>query len=197
MNHDLYVWILTAMGSLEPQTKPDILARHQVLATAIARHLDAEPPLFKDDADKKKTAALMVSIPYRESGLGREVLGDKDSAGRPTSFCAYQVSSGVGGSAALNTDADACVAAGMRVLRWSFRFCPAFPVAGYASGLNGCTNPRAQRISRDRMAIAARLVRDVVVPPKSSFYFPADVIGGRVTALRRDVAALKKREEES
>ena len=43
------------------------------------------------------------------------------------------------------------------------KMCPAHPLAFYAAGPAGCESARAQRISRDRIAIAQRLVRDVKV----------------------------------
>lgn len=128
---------------------------HAVLANAIAAVVESESPLFKEDDDKRKTAALLVAVAYRESGFALDAVGDNG-----TSWCALQISNAVGGGPALLTDANACVREGLRMLRWSIRACPAHPVAMYAAGMIGCTNARAQRISRDRMAIAARLVRE-------------------------------------
>lgn len=152
---DLYAFALASMGLLEPQINPGVLSRHAELAGAIARRVDVEAPLFRDDEDKRKTAALLVAIAYRESGFRLDAVGDSG-----TSYCALQVSSGAGGTRAMLKDADLCVLGGFRVLQWSVRSCPAAPVALYASGLRGCAMARARRISRDRMAIAARLVRD-------------------------------------
>ena len=61
----------------------------------------------------------------------------------------------------LAKDPEACIRVGMTMLRESMRVCPAHPIAFYASGPGGCDNARAQRISRDRLAIAQRLVREV------------------------------------
>jgi len=51
----------------------------------------------------------------------------------------------------------------MTMLRTSLRVCPSHPIAWYASGPAGCGSTRAQRISRDRMNLAAYLVGQVKV----------------------------------
>jgi hypothetical protein len=148
-------FVLAAMQSLSP------LADHSVLGTAIAARVDAESPLFADDVDRRKTAAWLVAIAYRESSFKLDAVGDKGQ-----SLCAFQVGRSSGGTAAMLTDADACVGAAFPMLRTSMRLCRAFPLAWYAAGgdaARACAAPRAQRISRDRSALAARLLRDTVV----------------------------------
>lgn len=129
---------------------------HTALSTAVAKRVEAEAPLFKEDDDKRRTTAYLVAIAFRESSFKVDAIGDK---GR--SFCAFQIHETAGGTKALLTDVDACVGKAFAMLRMSMRLCPAFPLAWYAAGPNGCGNDRAQRISRDRMAIAARLLREV------------------------------------
>lgn len=129
---------------------------HSVLGEAIAARVEVEAPLFKDDAEKERTAAYLVAIAFRESSLRLDVVGDH---GR--SFCAFQVHQSSGGSPRLLNDADACVGAAFAMLRTSMKVCPAHPLAWYASGPGGCENARAQRISRDRFALAAWLRRKV------------------------------------
>jgi hypothetical protein len=148
-------FVIAAMGLLAPERD------HAELAGAIVRAVDAEAPLWKNDDDKRRTAAIVVAVAFRESSLRLGVTGDK---GR--SFCAMQIHQSSGGTAALLTDADACVRKGLAMLRASLRTCPAHPVAWYASGPIGCTDARAQRISSDRMALAARVVRDVAKAEK-------------------------------
>jgi hypothetical protein len=156
---------------------------HGRLAGAIAEQVEAAPPLFKGDDDKRRTSALLVAIAFRESSLRADAVGDH-RGGKPTSFCAFQINLPWGAKTAegwtgedLITDPGKCVAAAMSMLRISMRVCPAFPLAWYAAGPIGCANERAARISRDRMAIAARLVRDVRVPlveaPAVLSLFPA------------------------
>lgn len=155
-------FVLAASGMLAPARD------HQSLAGAIASRVDAEPAFFADDADKKKTAALMVAVAFRESSLRANAVGDH---GR--SFCAYQVHETAGGTKALLEDVDACVAKGFALLAQSVRVCPKHPLAWYAEGPRGCESTRAQRISADRMALAKRLVREVFAPAHAGFRTPA------------------------
>jgi hypothetical protein len=160
----LVAWVVAASSLLAPN-RP-----HDALATAIATRAEAEAPLFKGDDDRHKTSALLVAIAFRESSLRADAVGDH-VAGKPTSFCAFQIHLPFGAKTDegwtgrdLAEDPDKCVTIAMRMLRQSMRMCAAHPLAFYASGPSGCENPRAQRISRDRLAIAQRLVRDVRVP---------------------------------
>lgn len=157
----LFTWVLAASSLLSPGRQ------HDELASAIANRVEAEPPLFRGDEDRHRTAALLVAIAFRESSLRAAAVGDH-VGGKPTSFCAFQVNLPWGAKTAdgwtgsdLLEDPEKCVAAAMRMLRVSVRVCPSSPIAWYAAGPAGCESPRAQRISRDRMAIAQRLLKDV------------------------------------
>jgi hypothetical protein len=141
--------ILAMMLSLAPGRD------HSELGGAVARAVEAQPALFRDDDSKAKTAALLVAVAFRESSLRLDAIGDKGQ-----SFCAFQIHRTSGGTKALLIDADACVAKGMAMLRESARVCPRAPIAWYAAGgTAACTNERAIRISNDRMALAKRLLR--------------------------------------
>lgn len=160
----LLAWVLAASSTLAPARS------HDVLAGAIARRAAAEAPLFKDDVDRHKTSALLVAIAFRESSLRADAVGDM-VGGKPTSFCAFQIHLPWGSKTAegwtgadLLEDPDKCVTTAMRMVRVSMKVCPMHPIAWYASGPAGCANVRAQRISRDRVALAQRLAREV---PKS------------------------------
>ncbi len=146
----LYAFVLAACLLLAPKRD------HVRLATEIAERVQREDPIFKGDEDRRKTAALMVAVAFREGSLRPEVVGDKGD-----SFCTYQIHKTSGGTIALTVDVAACVAAGLSMLRTSARTCSAHPVAWYAEGPSGCESTRAQRISRDRVALAAWLVRSV------------------------------------
>lgn len=145
---------------------------HHVLADAITARVDAEAPLFAADPDKRKTSAWLVAVAFRESSLTLDAIGDKGE-----SLCAFQVGRTSGGTTAMLSDADLCVGAAFALLRTSMRLCPAFPLAWYAAGgdaAKACASTAAQRLSRDRMALALRLVRDVRVPTaKGAFVRPA------------------------
>lgn len=169
-------FVLTAMTSLAPGRD------HHVLANAIASLVSLELPLFANDASKLRTAALLTAIAFRESSLRLDAVGDSGQ-----SLCAFQIGRTSGGTDAMLTDASLCVGAGFAILRTSMRLCPAYPVAWYAAGgdaTRACASPAAQRISRDRMALAARLVRDVAA---------AEVVKPAPTGLRTPIDAASRR----
>lgn len=162
----LLPWVLAATASLAPTRS------HEALANAITKVAERESPLFRDDDDRKKTAAFLVAVAFRESSLRPDALGDR--AGKDqvaTSFCAFQINlpwgrktaEGYGGEE-LAEDPEKCVSVAHRMMQESARGCPAHPLALYAEGPQGCTSARAQRISRDRMALAQRLLKTVKVP---------------------------------
>jgi hypothetical protein len=189
----LLTWVVAASSLLAPTRQ------HDQLAEAITTRAEAEAPLFKGDDDRRKTSALLVAIAFRESSLRADAVGDH-VAGKPTSFCAFQIHLPFGAKTTegwagtdLVEDPEKCVTVAMRMLRESMRMCPAFPLAFYASGPAGCENVRAQRISRDRLAIAQRLLRDVRVdadtaatnPPRApSPSEPAASVATRPAAAR-------------
>jgi hypothetical protein len=138
-------FVLASMALLAPGRD------HSVNAASIAAVVDAERPLFKGDDDRRRTAALVVAIAFRESTFYNA------AKSKTADHCMMQVNR----RPDLAEDPTKCVRVALSMLRESVRMCPAFPVAFYASGPGACENARAQRISRDRMALAARLVRDV------------------------------------
>lgn len=141
---------------------------HSEIGGAIARRVDAETALFREDADKRRTASVLVAIAFRESSLRLDAIGDKG-----TSFCSFQIHRSSGGTRAMLTDADLCVGRAFEILRTSVRVCREHPIAFYAEGPRGCSSPRAQRISRDRMVLAARLRARIVVPDATEASLPA------------------------
>jgi hypothetical protein len=157
----LFTWVVAASTMLSPTRQ------HDDLAGAIASRAEAEAPLFNGDTDRVRTTALLVAIAFRESSLRADAVGDH-VGGKPTSFCAFQLHLPGGAKTAegwtgpeIAEDPEKCVTAAMRLLRASMRACPSAPLAWYAAGPSGCESVRAQRISRDRMSLAQRLVRDV------------------------------------
>lgn len=150
----LTTFVMMAMALLAPDRD------HAELGAAIAEVVEAEAPLFAADADRTRTAALVVAVAYREGSLRLRVDGDKRN-GKATSFCTMQIHRSSGGSPELNDDPAACIRAGLAMLRTSSRVCRAHPVAWYAEGPKGCTSPRAQRISRDRLWLARRVLAEV------------------------------------
>lgn len=162
-----------------------ILAAAQVLAPtrdaisvveAIADRVEIEQPLFVGDESRLKTSALLVSVAWREGSLGGHVEGDHID-GKPTSFCTMQVNLSPGARTRegwtgpeLRDDPAKCVAVGFRMLRESIHVDPKNPVSFYARGPRWQT-AEARRISRDRMALAMRLVRDVAATKRTYTLF--------------------------
>lgn len=150
MSIEHYALILLArlyVATLAPMTD-----ERAELADEIAAVVDADVPMYRDDAGKARTLALHVAVAFREGSLRTSIVGDGGH-----SFCAFQIHDSSGGSLALTSSAAACAEAGHRLLVASARACRAHPVATYAEGPRGCESPRAQRISADRVALARRL----------------------------------------
>jgi hypothetical protein len=100
-------------------------------------------------AESREEAALITAVAFRESSLDNTAVGDH---GR--SVCAMQIH---GGARSLLTDVGACVRRGTLMLRESRRVDPANPVSFYARGPKW-QGEEARRISRDRVALARRLL---------------------------------------
>ncbi len=156
-------WLLAAMLHLAPNRD------HAPLVEAMNKVITEQAPLFKNDPLKQRTAALLVSINFREGSLRPDIMGDKQN-GKFTSFCSMQIHLPFGGKSPegwtgedLVADPVKCITVGMRMLRESMRMCPKHPVAFYAEGqgIKTCDSIRAQRISNDRMFLASRLVKEV------------------------------------
>lgn len=155
---DLLAFALAAVHAVDPEHE------HPVMTDAIVHVVEDERPLFTDDSSREKTIALIVAVAWREGSLREKVSGDcveKTKEGgciaHPRSFCTMQVHASSGGDESLNEDPQKCIRTGLALLRQSMQMCSEHPIAFYASGPGGCTNPRAQRISRDRMTLAAWL----------------------------------------
>jgi hypothetical protein len=132
---DIFVVVLLWMRGLAPSRNVDELAWYVAASAA-----------------SYEEAALLTAIAYRESGLDPAAVGDH---GR--SVCAYQI---LNGSRSLLTDVGACVRRGTMMLRASRAVDPLNPVASFARG-NRWDTEEARRISRDRVALARRLLAQV------------------------------------
>lgn len=134
----LLILIATLVAIFSPR------GHHSLFVTTVAAVLDGSAPLFADDADKSKTASLLVAVAFRESSFdiaARSKTGDS---------CWFQIH----GRDDLAEKPEECTRVALTMLRESMRMCPDHPLAFYAEGPNGCTSARAQRISADRMALA-------------------------------------------
>ncbi len=117
---------------------------------APGRDVDALAWAVTINATSEMEAAVLTAVAFRESSLRNDAVGDGGHA-----VCAMQI---YDGPKALLEDPIACVARGAAMLRESKRMDPANPIAFYARGPR-YKLPEAQRISRDRMALATRLYR--------------------------------------
>lgn len=134
---------------------------HMPNAVAIATVVLSEPPLFKNDEDRVRTSALLVAIAFRESSFRNDVTS------KTHDHCLFQINR----RPDLASDPEECARVAMRMLRESIRMCREFPLSFYAEGPRGCESPRAQRISRDRMAIAGRLAKTAPKAEKAAEAF--------------------------
>jgi len=148
----LVLWLLAACTYLSPGKD------HTLVAESMARVIATERPLFADDTDRTKTAALVTTIAFYEGSLKPVVLGDRNA-----SFCTMQIHASSGGTAALNDNLDECFRKGIQMLRESMAQCPEYGVAFYARGPKGCTDTHAQRISNHRLYEAKQLRAKVKV----------------------------------
>jgi hypothetical protein len=140
--------ILAWMTSLVPGSD------HTPTATSIARVILEEPPLFKGDESRVKTAAYMVSVAFRESALNNGAVGDHGHA-----RCMFQLWNTPG---RVLTDPELCTRIAMQRIRESMKACgPGNELGVYLVGPKGCESELAKRRSRDRMLIANRLAKDV------------------------------------
>lgn len=148
----LVIWILAACAFLSPGKD------HTLVAESMARVIATDRPLFANDEDRTKTAALVTTVAFYEGSLKPSVVGD-----HAQSFCPMQIHTSSGGTAALNDDLDACFRKGIQMLRESMAACPEYGIAHYARGPKGCTDPHAQRISNHRLYEAKQLRAKVKV----------------------------------
>jgi hypothetical protein len=183
-------FILAAAQLLVPER--DTIA----VVEAIADRVAVERPLFADDEDRLRTASLVMSIAFREGSLGHHVEGDH-SHGTPSSWCTMQINLAPGARTTegwtgpeLRDDPAKCVAVGFRMLRDSIRVDPRNPVSFYARGPRW-QGVEARRLSRDRVALAERLLREC--SPRAS-----SAVGAFSTAARdlSGSVALRGRSEE-
>ncbi len=128
----LYVTVLGWMNGLAPGRD------HSALAWAVAVNAQSETE-----------AAIFTAVAFRESGFRNDAVGDGGH-----SVCAFQI---YDGPKILLDDPIACVAKGAAMLRESRRIDPKNPIAFYARGPR-FRSDEAQRISRDRMALAKRII---------------------------------------
>jgi hypothetical protein len=142
---ELLYFVLFAMSALAPNRD------HSELANAIASVVENEPPLFKNDESRLKTASVLVSVAFRESSFRNNAIGDKGHA-----LCAFQLWHT---SRDVLTNPERCVELALERLRTSMKVCGRANALGlYAAGPGGCQSLHARRITNDRFHIAKQLL---------------------------------------
>jgi hypothetical protein len=175
-------WVLALM--LKAQPAHPYRATYERTSEAIARASEASP-LFSGDRGDAKTAALLVSLAFFESGMKPDAAGDcSDKTGQkrlactepgaiPHSFCLLQIhESNLAGFGVtreeIQSDVGACVRTSLALLHQSFRICRALgledQVRWYAGGGPTCpTSEDATRKSRHRV-LKGRWLFDALPP---------------------------------
>lgn len=129
----------TQTTRLRSESEADMQARYLSIGEDLEKVVLGAPPLFADDQDRKKTASLMLSIAFYESGFLKAVDTGVSRGDHGESYCLLQVRTGNGkvkyGSeemrqwrgADLIADRTKCFRAGLEALRISIHQCPAGP----------------------------------------------------------------------
>lgn len=172
----LKAWILSVMLALEPSSPwketfdatADVFAE-SAFASPLFTSRNADGSRVVTDDDRRKTAALYLSVGWFEGRFQQDAQGDCPDkrpdgtcakGSRPRSFCMFQINEtnlkGLGYTKEdILTDFSKCVEAGNRLLRGSFRVCAAQPLPDrlrwYAGGGGACPeNADAAKKSQHR-----------------------------------------------
>jgi hypothetical protein len=194
-------WILSLMLSVAPprdssnakwsyidarETKEDAVARYEEIAQAAADVAfdENEPALFGGSHGRARTAALLISVAFNESGFRRDVdlgIGPK-ARGSGIDSCLMQVR-GLHSSLTaegwtwreLVSDRQKCFRAGLHVIRKSITACSKYPqldqLAVYTSGKCGS----GLLGSRMRVGLALRMYAARPAPEKDASWLIAKV----------------------
>ena len=166
-------WALAFIFSIAPpragrgELIEEAVARYeQIAADAVAVAYDSTtPPLFAGRDGRAKTAALLLSVAFHESGFRKDVdlgIGPRARGDSGQSWCLMQIKIGGGrtlegwSGAELVRDRRLCFAAGLSAIRRSFVACRANPTSerlnAYTSG--SCSRGATQSRARMESAIA-------------------------------------------
>lgn len=180
----LAIWILatviqltagTNTYRLRAETQEEMTARYTSIAEDLASVVTASDPLFPDDDNRVKTAALMLSIASHESGFVKFVDGGRNRGDKGHSWCLMQVNVGYGTlwygtpemrkwtGVDLISDRKKCFKAGLEALRISITRCPAGPNGAslnmYATGKCEVPSEAAKKRWDLAMSLARRPFR--------------------------------------
>lgn len=221
MHNALIAWLVAMMVQIAPpervtsgpqfsgweETAEQRLARYEEIAAALyeVTYDKSTNPIFAGNSGRAKTAALILSIAYFESGFARDVdigpcaktkNGQRCDGGRSACMMQVQIGSGATYQRAhgidgltqqdLFADRETCFRVGLNMIRRSFTACrklgPDMALNVYASG--SCQ--RGQRPGLARLSLARRLLAQHPVPGLDVSFLRADEIAmlpGVVVAL--------------
>lgn len=186
-------WLLSLMTwTLPPERVVPLIsldARRETVAERTARYGaiaadivdvvwdDAEPPLFRGDAARERTATVLLGLTRYESDWHKDVDTGVTRGDHGRSWCIGQVLLDANGEKTtaegwtgpdLVADRKKCLRVVLRMARESFRACSSLPVserlALYARG--SCDSEEGRRLSRTRMSLAFALFAHRA-PPKA------------------------------
>lgn len=159
----LAITVLSWMLALQPRAVTPWASTYEDTAQAIADVVQAEEPLFAEDDDRVRTAALLVAVGWTEGRFNAHAIGDHGSAMGEWQIHASSYAPEAARPGYLD-DVELQARVALRMLRTSLTACRWRPVddrlAWYTSGT--CT--RGGGASRFRMAIARRLARAPPTP---------------------------------
>lgn len=143
----IYIWMVTLVPASPWRDT------YEDTAVAIAEVVEANPPLYRNDETRIKTAATLVALARFESVFDVNAWGDR---GKGDSHGLYQ-------QQRFGELRDPREATGVAIsqIAISLRNCASRPIderlAWYAAGGDGCSNPAGIAKSRNRMKLARQL----------------------------------------
>lgn len=150
----LSTWILTVLLSIappqkiSPHTKESVdamKARYEAIAQDMSSVIEKSKPLFKGKDAELRTAALLTSIAFYESGFRKDVDDGRARGDNGRSWCLMQINIGNGhvivGDAEMKSwtgkdlvkDRKKCFAVGLETIRLSLNQCSSLSGAGVLS----------------------------------------------------------------
>lgn len=144
-------YVLALMLKAQPEAGVPWRSTYESTAAAVAKAANASP-LFAGEDGPAKSASLAVSVMWFESHYKPNAEGDFHN-GRPTSFCAFQISETNFKYLSvtrdqIQSDIQVCVDSGFRMMKASFSICsgPEWKLEDklnqYATGGGVCLRPK-------------------------------------------------------
>jgi len=154
----LAILILQWMISLQPPAVTPWRDTYADTAEAIAEVVEHEEPLFEDDADRVKTASLLVAVAFTEGRFDPHAVGDHGRAHGAWQVHASEYAPEAASPAFLD-DVGLQARVALRMLRTSLKACRARDADARLSWYTSGTCDRGGNASRYRMSLAKRIAR--------------------------------------